>query len=117
MRRVALSISVLLLVSSLVQADEKRLSGAEIKALLSGNTAFLDNGAIQTFSEDGATLYFHEPRPIEKGSWKIDGNDYCSEWSGRWTCYQVTGDGNNRITWISGSARYPAQIKPGIVFR
>lgn len=95
---------------------EQPLDGGAIKQLLSGKTAYLDNGAVQTFSADGRTLYFHEPRPLERGSWKVDGDEYCSEWGGRWSCYRMTGDGADRITWIGTSERYPARLEDGNIF-
>ncbi|WP_271272475.1 hypothetical protein [Aliamphritea hakodatensis] len=98
-------------------AEERPLSGAEIQQLLAGKTAYLDNGAVQTFSSNGDTLYFHEPRPLERGTWKTDGNEYCSEWGGRWSCYKMTGDGADRITWIGGGTTYPARIEAGNIFQ
>lgn len=106
----------LLVAGSTMAADERPLNGSEIKRLLAGNTAYLDNGAVQTFSSDGKTLYFHEPRPLERGSWKIDGDEYCSEWGGSWTCYKMTGDGAERITWLGIGTTYPARLEAGNIF-
>ncbi|MBN3562132.1 hypothetical protein [Aliamphritea spongicola] len=106
----------MLLAGAAVAAEERPLSGAEIQQLLAGKTAYLDNGAVQTFSSNGKTLYFHEPRPLETGTWKTDGNEYCSEWGGRWSCYKMTGDGADRITWIGGGTTYPARLEAGNIF-
>ncbi len=106
----------LLAVGSVEAANEQPLNGAEIKQLLAGKTAYLDNGAVQTFNSNGKTLYFHEPRPLERGTWKIDGDEYCSEWGGRWTCYQMTGDGADRITWVGSGTTYPARLEAGNIF-
>ncbi len=104
------------LAGTVAAAEERPLNGAEIQQLLAGKTAYLDNGAVQTFSGDGATLYFHEPRPLERGTWKTDGDEYCSEWGGRWSCYEMTGDGADRITWIGGGTVYPARLEAGNIF-
>lgn len=105
-----------LLINGFVFAEEKPLDGGQIKQILTGNTAYLDNGAIQTFAADGASLYFQERRALEHGSWKVAGDEYCSEWGGRWSCYKMTGQINGdsiRITWQGQGASYPARIEPG----
>lgn len=95
------------------EAKETKLKGGEIHALLAGNTAYLDNGAVQSFTLDGGTIYKAASGHRETGSWRIEGDRYCSEWSGRWSCYEMTGNGAQRITWLQTNSHYSARLEAG----
>ncbi|MGH6717994.1 MAG: hypothetical protein ACREER_01635 [Alphaproteobacteria bacterium] len=100
-------------------AAERRLSGEEVIAALSGNTARgLPPGPeyLQFFDPTGATVYSAPGRQPDRGLWRVDGSgDYCSQWrDGAWSCYQVYRDGET-LTWVApeSGTRYPATIVPG----
>ena len=93
------------------------LSGDDIRALLTDNTAIYEDGARQFFAADGSTLYREPGRAVSEGTWRVKDNLYCSRWgiSNRplpETCYQMERQGK-RITW---DKEYPARIAEGNVF-
>ncbi len=103
----------------LAEAGEKSLTGAEITAALSGNTAIGDQKGMawrQYFADNGDTLYLAAGSPPSPGKWRISGDTYCSLWppSTSWDCYGMTGEGDN-VTWIfdGGGAPWPAKMVPG----
>ena len=72
-------------VSTLASADEKTLTAAEIKELLSGNTAigrWVDHNYRQYFGKDGSTIYAQENSRSSTGRWRTNGtsNHYESWW-------------------------------------
>lgn len=103
----------------MAEADEKSLSGAEIKSALSGNTAFGNQKGTawkQYFDPGGDTLYIAEGSDPSPGRWKVEGDVFCSLWPPRseWDCYDMTGADDN-VTWIykGGGDPWPAKIVPG----
>jgi hypothetical protein len=94
--------------------SEQKLKAAQITNTLQGNTAYLRNGATQSFFKDGRTLYLSASGSLERGSWNTQGDKYCSQWSGRWSCYEMSGDGKQAITWTQGETTYPARMVSGI---
>ena len=75
----------LLLTVGLVCAQEKTLTAAEIKQLLTGNTAvgrWVDHNYRQYFGDDGATIYAQENARSALGRWRINSakNHYESWW-------------------------------------
>jgi hypothetical protein len=87
------------------------LSGAGISALLTDATLYgTDNGqpSEQIFQKSGATFY-SIPNGQSQGSWKIDGNKYCSAWppNPMWVCYDVINDGA-AVTFVSSSGKKTA---------
>lgn len=98
-------------------AAEQTLSGAQIGALLTGNSAVYENGAKQFFGADGRTFYQASGRPVEHGTWRVAENQYCSRWGipgvpSRESCYAIEQNGEH-ITW---NRQYPATIRPGDIF-
>ena len=125
LRRIARNFFAVLFVAALAmtggasakEESAKALSGAEILALLSGNSAEYEDGAKQFFGADGITFYQARGRAKERGAWRADGDRYCSRWgiAGRpspETCYAMQ-DKNGVITW---DGEYPARIRRGDIF-
>ena len=84
------------------------LSGEGIAALLTDATLYgTDNGqpSEQVFQKSGATFY-SVPNGQSQGTWKVEGNKYCSAWSPNpaWVCYDVLNDGAS-VTFISTSGK------------
>lgn len=65
------------------------LSGKEITAVLTDASVSYQMAAQQFFAS-GQTL-FETDSPAEWGSWRVEGDKYCSQWppSDGWTCYAV----------------------------
>lgn len=104
-------------------AAERPLKGAEIDALIKGNTVTGKSDGKewkQTFDASGATIYNGGTRPPSQGTWNIQGDKFCSQWppNDTWACYTVTGDldaNPKTITWISaGGTKYPGSVKAGL---
>jgi hypothetical protein len=99
-------------------AVERKMTGAEIKEALTGNTAIGLTGTPpfrQFFTADGKTTYADGQRPTTYGEWTVQNNDYCSLWGGgAWSCYAVNETGSG-IVWIGKDRgdRYPARILKG----
>lgn len=83
---------LLLVCTSLAQAEERRLSGAEITTLLPGIVAMGDSTR-QTFESNGQTDYDDGRRPTI-GRWRVHNDSYCSTWppGDSWRCYHVLVD-------------------------
>ena len=84
------------------------LSGEGIAALLTDATLYgSDNGqpSEQVFQKSGVTFY-SVPNGQSQGSWKIEGNKYCSAWppNPTWVCYDVINDGA-AVTFVSPSGK------------
>lgn len=85
-RAVISALGSVLLISSAVAAD---LTGAQINALLSGNTIYLENTATSSggagqgvifFAADGSALFKTAKGPILHGTWAIKENTQCVDW-------------------------------------
>jgi hypothetical protein len=95
------------------------LSGAEIKAFLSGKSVYLETTAASAsgksgqgviyWSEDGTALYKTPTGAIWHGKWEIKGNTNCTDWKERpnTPCvrYDKTGDAVTVIDTASGQIR------------
>jgi hypothetical protein len=96
------------------QAEEKPLTGDEIRAALSDRTvAGVDNGKAwqQTFQKGGATFYA-QGGAVSNGFWDVRGDEYCSQWppSENWACYKITGEGD-ALTFISNAGKaWPVKV-------
>ncbi len=80
------------------------LSGEGIAALLTEATLYgTDHGqpVEQVFLKSGVT-YYSLPNSQQQGSWKIQGNKYCSAWppNSSFTCYAVLNDGAS-VTFVA----------------
>jgi hypothetical protein len=97
MRRASLSVAIICL-SFAAQAEEKKMTGAEIIATLSNHTlgSAGDGGKSwqQIFQKSGIT-YYSAKGAQSQGNWDVRGDQYCSQWppNQSWTCYDMTVDG------------------------
>jgi hypothetical protein len=104
------------LIGSAFAAD---MTGAEIKAFLSGKTAYLETTAASAtgtpgqgviyWAEDGTALYKTPTGAIWHGKWEIKGNTLCADWRDRpnnpCTRYDKTGDTVLVLDTVSGQTR------------
>ena len=92
---VAALFSVALATPAVAMPD--RLSGAEIKAWIDGNTVvgvWAGTAYRQLFRPDGTTAYDAAGTVRDKGRWWVTDREYCSWWAGTGeACYQVLRDG------------------------
>ncbi len=88
-------------VVSSASAMPDRLSGAEIKAWIDGNTVvgvWAGTSYRQLFRPDGTTAYDAAGTARDEGRWWVTENEYCSWWSGSGeACYQVLRDGETLV--------------------
>jgi hypothetical protein len=92
-------------------AEPIKLSGADIKLLLSDQTLVADK-IEQIFQAGGLTIYRQEGSQ-SVGRWLVRGDRYCSLWppSPHESCYDVYKDGT-QITFISlDGASFPMWLK------
>ncbi len=102
----------LILLAAPLSAEERKLTGAEIDALLPTIVA-LGDVTRQTFSARGATTYMDRGRD-SYGSWAARGDQYCSQWppANGWACYDVFVEGETLI-WVGDSGhRTITTMKP-----
>jgi len=103
MRALALAL-LLSLTAGPSSAEEKPLTGEEIRALLPDILAVSETTR-QTFAKNGDTV-FEDGRRVTNGRWRIQDNFYCSTWppGGGWRCYGVLFDkrdnGPDVIVWV-----------------
>ena len=104
------------LIGSAFAAD---MTGAEIKAFLSGKTAYLETTAASAtgtpgqgviyWAEDGTALYKTPTGAIWHGKWEIKGNTLCADWRERpnnpCTRYDKAGDTVSVLDTVSGQTR------------
>lgn len=104
------------LVSSVLAAD---MTGAEIKAFISGKTVYLETTAASSsgqagqgviyWAADGTALFKTPSGAIMHGKWEIKGNTNCPEWKERpgsgCVRYDKTGDVVTAIDAASGKPR------------
>ena len=95
------------------------MTGAEIKAFLSGKTVYLESTAASAsgtpgqsviyWAEDGTALFKTPTGAIMHGTWEVKGNTNCSVWKERpnTACvrYDKTGDAISAIDAVSGQVR------------
>jgi hypothetical protein len=107
---------MLLAMMAPAQAEERPLSGDEIRAALNDKTVAgvdEDKSWQQTFQKSGATFY-SQGSAVQNGSWDVRGDEYCSQWppSEHWSCYKITGEGDH-LTFISKDGKtWPVKILP-----
>lgn len=104
--------------------EERRLSAAEIKVMLSGKTAIgtgegegEGRGYRQYFDPDGSTLYLPDGGRLDSGKWRTDNAKqlYCSWWERvGWSCYDLYETGEGQVLWRSPGGRdFPARLVEG----
>lgn len=121
MRKTIPFLLALLLVAVALPADAMptKLSGAEIRAWIAGNTVvgvWAGTPYRQLFRPDGTTAYAAEGTPVDEGRWWVTDDEYCSWWQGSGeACYQVLRDGDELIWRTRGVFRrsYAAEVFPG----
>ena len=115
-RAIIVTTGVVGLIGSALAAD---MTGVDIKALLSGKTAYLETTAASAsgtagqtviyWSADGTGLYKTPTGAIMHGKWEIKGNTLCTEWKERpgtgCVRYDMTGDVVTVIDATSGKIR------------
>jgi hypothetical protein len=113
---ICITTSVVGLIGSAFAAD---MTGAEIKALISGKTVYIETTAASSsgqagqaviyWAADGTALFKTANGSIMHGKWEIKGNTNCSEWKERpgtgCTRYDKTGDVVTAIDAASGKPR------------
>ena len=115
--RIAVSLLALCLAAAPpASAAEQPLQGAEISALLTGNSVHGTWGSTDYwsyFAADGVTLY-RTDRGVDRGQWRVKGDQYCSIWaqSGE-SCYRLARDGDQLIWLTAEGQRYPSSLVPG----
>jgi hypothetical protein len=115
-KAVIVASGVLGLLGSALAAD---MTGADIKTLLSGKTAYLEttaasasgkagNGVIY-WNADGTALYKTPAGDTMHGKWQIKGNTVCTDWKEKpgsgCVRYDKTGDAVTAIDTASGKTR------------
>jgi hypothetical protein len=105
-----------LLLASPANAEDKKLSGAEIRTALADKIVEgTDDGGnrfTQVFQKGGVTLYTVNETSSSSGLWDVRQDQYCSQWppSQSWTCYDVTSDGPS-LTFVAKNGKtWPVTI-------
>src|SRR5579862_7473337 len=115
-RIVIVATGVVGLIGSALAAD---MTGADIKAFLSGKTAYLETTAASAsgkpgqgviyWAADGTALYKTPAGAVWHGKWEIKGNTLCADWKEKpnngCVRYDKTGDTVTVIDAASGQAR------------
>ena len=115
-RTIMVASGVVGLIGSALAAD---MTGADIKAFLSGKTAYLETTAASAtgtpgqgviyWAEDGTALYKTPTGAMWQGKWEIKGNTLCADWKERpnnpCTRYDKTGDAVSVLDSVSGQTR------------
>ena len=115
-RAIVVTAGVVGLVGSALAAD---MTGAEIKAFLSGKTVYVETTAASAtgkagqgvvyWAEDGTALYKTPTGVIWHGKWEIKGNTACTDWKEKPNnpClrYDKTGDTVTAINAATGETR------------
>jgi hypothetical protein len=113
---IAVATGVVGLLGSALAAD---MTGAEIKALLSGNTVYLETTTASSsgqagqgviyWAADGTALFKTPSGAIMHGKWEIKDNTNCTDWKERpgagCVRYEKTGDAVAAIDAASGQLR------------
>ena len=104
--------------STVAQAEERKLAGDEIKAALNGKTVVGTNDSgiqwKQSFKENGDTLYELTGAGAQNGYWEVRADQFCSQWppDATWACYNITGE-NDSVTFVSDSGKlWPSKVLP-----
>ncbi len=110
-------IAALICTAAPAVADPVKLSGPEIKALLSGNTVhgtWAGKEYWSFFGSDGWTTYLAAGGKPADGRWGASSTQYCSTWDpGGSSCYDLYRDGDS-ILWVPASGeRYPSTLLTG----
>ncbi|MEH6443722.1 MAG: hypothetical protein V7784_07485 [Oceanospirillaceae bacterium] len=118
------SILSTLLLSALtftVNASEVDLTSKEIKKAFTGNSisgVHYKQKTVQYFSKSGLTLWMKaDDKAPAEGQWKVENNQYCSDFGSGWGCYKVVSDGAQGIYYFIGKDfRAPFIVQTGYNF-
>ncbi len=123
MRRTLLATLFAIILSGLATgpaaAMPDRLSGAEIKEWIGGNTVvgvWAGTPYRQLFRADGTTAYDAAGTGRDEGRWWVTEIEYCSWWPGSGeACYQVLRDDDKLIWRTKGlfARSFEASVLPG----
>lgn len=117
MRRWCASLIILLLSTGAALAEPVKLSGPEIKALLSGNTVHGDWAGSEYwsyFGPDGWTTYLSKGGKPADGRWGVSSTQYCSTWDpGGTSCYDIYRDGDLVLWGTKNDQRYKSELLNG----
>ena len=118
--RAALLVAVLWGIAAVpAEAMSERLSGAQIKQRIDGNTVvgvWAGTAYRQLFRPDGTTAYDAKGAARDEGRWWVTDTEYCSWWAGSGeACYQVLRDGDKLIWRTKGlfSRSFEASVLAG----
>ena len=97
MRKITLSVALAVgLVGGNAVADHGQVTGAALKNMLSGATAYgatVYNDYIVKFIPDGSAKFVSDSGLKDNGNWRTDGKVYCSTWKknrrGKEACIEV----------------------------
>ena len=105
MKHILLVCSTLAVSTSSASAEEKKLTGPEITAVLTDKILTAKTDTTQIFQKSGVTFY-SENGGQSQGFWKVEGDKYCSQWppNQSWPCYDILQDGT-KITFVSESGK------------
>ena len=97
-------------------AAEQALTGAQIAALLTGNSVHGTWGSTEyrSFFDAGGTTLYRTGRGTDSGRWRVKGDQYCSSWqqSGE-SCYGLARDGDQLIWLTAEGKRYSSSVITG----
>jgi hypothetical protein len=98
-------------------AAEQKMTGAEIRAALTGNSVrgFWGQTEYKSFFDvDGSTIYHAKGRDPDRGRWRATDTQYCSTWRDTESCYDLYRNGD-MIIWLvpESGARYPSTLVRG----
>lgn len=100
-RHLLLATVIFIATAAPAAAMPERLSGAEIKQWVDGNTVigvWAGTAYRQFFRPDGTTAYDAVGAARDEGRWWVTETEYCSWWAGSGeSCYQVLRDGDMLI--------------------
>ena len=101
-------------------AQERKLSAAEIKDKLIGNTIqglWYGTPYKQFFDGSGNSIYMEDGRQPSMGGWWIDDEKdaYCSSFVRNSACYEVLDGGPDAIIWVlpGSGKKFPAKVLQG----
>ncbi len=96
MKAIAISAMLLSAFSLSINASETELSTESIEKILKENSisgVHYQQKTVQYFSKSGLTLWMKDgDKAPSEGQWKVENNQYCSNFGSGWGCYKVVND-------------------------
>jgi hypothetical protein len=105
-----LLVSACLGLGTAAQAEERPMSGTEIRAALTDKwmrSTDPERPSMQLFLVNGSTHYA-QGTATSVGRWEVRGDQYCSVWppSTAWECYDMTQNGQEFVFISKSGVRY-----------